>query len=306
MEQTGAGLQPGKYVVAVSGGVDSMVLLDMLSRQPQLELVVAHFNHGIRGAAADRDEALVAERARHYNLPYTSDRAMLGTTASEADARVSRYEFLLRAKRESQARAIVLAHHQDDIIETMLINLIRGTGWRGLCSLRTHEIIVRPLLQYDKAAIRSYAHEHHIKWREDQTNRDEHYLRNHIRHTLLPQLMRRDPTIKSKLLDLYHKQIQLEADITAELARWYTAHVAKEINGLTLSRYDLIMLPSEVAIEVLQQVSLDLTGKRLLHSQVMAAVQFAKVARPGALMRPGGGLGLLAHRRHLIAALRPK
>ena len=177
-------VRPGLYVVAVSGGVDSMVLLDILRQKPRLELVVAHFDHGIRADSAE-DLKLVRRIAKLYGLPFVSGKGNLGPGASEALAREARYTFLRRVQEEQGARAIITAHHQDDMLETAIMNLLRGTGRRGLSSLRTREGIIRPMLDWTKKEVHAYAEEHDIVWNEDSTNADERYLRNYIRNNIL-------------------------------------------------------------------------------------------------------------------------
>ncbi|HEX6258362.1 MAG TPA: tRNA lysidine(34) synthetase TilS, partial [Candidatus Saccharimonadales bacterium] len=127
-------LASGTYVVAVSGGVDSIVLLDMLAGQAGLELIVAHFDHGIRQDSTE-DAEFVRAAAQRYSLPFELGQATLGPGASEEAARTARYSFLRSIAKKYQAR-IVTAHHADDVIETIAINVARGTGWRGLVSLR--------------------------------------------------------------------------------------------------------------------------------------------------------------------------
>ena len=119
-------LKPGKYVLAVSGGVDSMTLLDVLSKNTELDLVVAHFNHGIRDDSSE-DEKLVLEAARKYNLSVRLGHARLGPKASEADARQARYIFLHSVVRQEDAKALITAHHQDDMLETAILNLLMVT-----------------------------------------------------------------------------------------------------------------------------------------------------------------------------------
>ena len=103
-------IRPGTYVVAVSGGVDSMVLLDVLAQVPGLQLVIAHFEHGVR-EDSDEDLQLVESAAKHYDLPFIYERGNLGPTASEAVARAARYAFLRRVREQHAADAIVTAHH---------------------------------------------------------------------------------------------------------------------------------------------------------------------------------------------------
>ena len=133
-----------RYVVAVSGGVDSVVLLDMVAQEvaPQ-RLIVAHFDHGIRPESAD-DAAFVKSLAKQYGLTFETKREELGANASEELAREHRYAFLRDVAKRYSA-TIMTAHHADDIIETIAINMTRGTGWRGLAVLDSPGI-ERPLL----------------------------------------------------------------------------------------------------------------------------------------------------------------
>ena len=194
-------MPPGTYLIAVSGGVDSIALLDLMRLQPGVKLTVAHFDHGIRSdSTADRQ--FVQQLAHAYRLPFVYDTARLGAGASEATARKARYAFLHRAKAASGAQAIVTAHHQDDQLETAVINLLRGTGRKGLSSLTSGEGIIRPLLDVPKSELVDYAQRHHLQWREDATNNDTHYLRNHIRHVMLPAWSAAD---KQQLLDIIHR-----------------------------------------------------------------------------------------------------
>lgn len=177
---------PGSYVVAVSGGVDSMALLHALQQQPGIKLTVAHLDHGIREDSAE-DRQLVQAAAREYGVPFVYHEARLGAGTSEADARAARYSFLHQVRRSSGARAIVTAHHQDDLLETAIINLLRGTGRKGLTSLGSRHDLERPLLDHPKAALIAYARDQGLKWREDSTNQNTDYLRNYVRQRLLPR-----------------------------------------------------------------------------------------------------------------------
>lgn len=180
-------IEPGKYIVAVSGGVDSVVLLDLLSKQKTLELLVAHFDHGIRpNSFEDRD--FVEKLANNYGLYFTFAEGKLGPKTSESLARDKRYEFLNRVKNETKAKAIITAHHEDDLLETVVINLLRGSGRKGLSSLQSRSGLLRPLLSLRKAELLVYAEKNNLAWREDETNTDEAYLRNYVRHSLLVKL----------------------------------------------------------------------------------------------------------------------
>ena len=207
-------LQPGKYVVAVSGGVDSMVLLDLLRQKPALELIVAHFDHGMRDDSAT-DRLLVQQVAKSYGLPYDFAEGKLGANASEATARQARYAYLRQIMKEHDASAIITAHHQDDLLETAILNLLRGTGRKGLSSLRSTAEIKRPLLKTSKAQITEYAEKNQLQWHEDSTNQDESYLRNYVRLRLLPRLATAE---KNQLLDIITKAAQTNQQLDNELS----------------------------------------------------------------------------------------
>jgi len=188
----------GRYVVAVSGGVDSMVLLDLFNRQNTGEFVVAHFDHGIRLNSQD-DTDFVRQRAEAINRKFYSEKGNLGRNASEEKARIARYHFLERVRKMVKADAIATAHHQDDLIETAIINTIRGTGRKGMSSLRSHKQVIRPLLDISKKQIIGYATNHKLEWVEDETNQDSKYLRNYVRKNITQEL---SPGDRKKLLDL--------------------------------------------------------------------------------------------------------
>jgi tRNA(Ile)-lysidine synthetase-like protein len=234
---------PGKYVIAVSGGVDSMALLDMLWRLPDIELVVAHFEHGIR-QDSDRDRQFVEEAAAGYGLPFVFEHGHLGETASEAEAREARYSFLRRIKTEYDAKAIITAHHQDDLAETAVLNLLRGTGRKGLASLRSTSGLLRPLLHMPKQDIIGYAQTHHIAWCEDSTNTSDRYLRNYIRHHLMPRI---GEAGRAQLLRHIEKAEALNPDIDNILFRGLAAQPAPD----ELRRQWFIMLPYAVSCEVM-------------------------------------------------------
>lgn len=236
-------LSPGTYVVAVSGGVDSVVLLDLLQKQPDLKLVVAHYDHGIR-PDSDQDKRLVKERAEYYGLPFVSRQGHLGADASEALARRERYKFLHEVRKAADAKAVVTAHHQDDVVETAVMNLLRGTGRRGLSSLRSTDVIVRPLLRRNKEEIKAYALSRNLPWREDSTNTDLAYRRNYIRHVILPKLSHQQ---KQALLELIHKAHDLNDEIEAQLIN----HLHVRLHDDQLERKWFIQLSHNVAREVI-------------------------------------------------------
>ena len=240
---------PGRYVVAVSGGVDSVALLDMLNWRRQAEpdkgwrLTVAHYDHGIRDDAIE-DRRLVQQLARKYGLPFVYAEGALGKSASEAAARKARYGFLDQVLRASNSQAIVTAHHQDDVLETAILNLIRGTGRKGLTSLSNRHGVMRPLLKIPKADLIDYANNHHLEWREDSTNQDETYLRNYIRHRIMPRIGN-EP--RGQLLDI----IDRLREVNGELDELLVDQLHLQSVAGTIDRQWFIGLPHKLAREVM-------------------------------------------------------
>ena len=181
-------------MVAVSGGADSIVLLDILNtcrERMRLELHVAHLDHGLRPDSAS-DADLVVRFSRQCGLPYTRERLPPGDSvvSSEDGARAVRYAFLDRTAAAVGARFVVLGHHADDQAETVLMRLLRGSGVSGLAgmaSLRDGRYL-RPLLSCRRGEIEAYALSRGLQFHTDRTNADIRHLRNRVRHRLLPQL----------------------------------------------------------------------------------------------------------------------
>lgn len=261
-------LKPGNYVVAVSGGVDSVVLLDFLSKNQDLNLTVAHFNHGMR-EDADQDALFVKNLAKKYQLPFVSEIVKLGKGASEEKARNARYKFLRKAAKDNDAK-LVVAHHQDDVLETIIINLLRGTGWRGLSSLRSTEQTLRPLIKASKQEILGYASKHNLKWREDSTNKDTTYLRNYVRLKILPHFSEKN---REKLMKLHYNQLVIFDKINTESKRLLDAW---RLPQGRYNRYPFIMADEAVAMELLKS-ELGAT-----QPQVKMALLAIKTAKPGA------------------------
>lgn len=231
----------GKYVVAVSGGVDSVGLLDVLAKQKNLDLIVAHFDHGIRKDSSE-DKKFVEDLAKKYALPFESSNGNLGSHASEELARKARYDFLRSVKAKQNANAIITAHHQDDVIETILINLLRGTRRRGLSSLQSTNEIVRPFLSVSKNKIKSYATENNLQWREDATNQDPKYLRNWVRINLVPKLTTLQ---RSQLLSTNKKAGELNTELDEIIADTF------DTKSEELSKASVINFSHNVASEIM-------------------------------------------------------
>ena len=265
-----------KYLVAVSGGVDSVVLLDMLVKRRQAELIVAHFDHGIRPDSAD-DAEFVKGLVAHYGLRFVSTREELGSTASEELARTRRYAFLKEEAKKHRA-TIVTAHHKDDLIETIAINIYRGTGWRGL-AVFGDESIFRPLLSLTKSEVYEYALKNSLEWVEDSTNKEKKYLRNRMRVGLYTLSAAK----KERLKELWDEQKTLRDEI------------GEEVRGLVqkpYSRYFFTSVDTIVAIELLRQVFVVEAKKALTRPQVEQALLAIKTAKVAATFQVGEGISL--------------
>ncbi len=197
--------QKGAILLAVSGGVDSIVLLHALHRlSPKhgWQLQVAHLNHGLRGRSSDADEKLVRRAADKLKLKISVEKVNVRSFAVkqklsvEMAARQLRHEFLARVAREERIRTIALAHHADDQVELFFLRLLRGSGMEGLIGMQwagpspadPKISLARPLLGFFKEELLQYARAQNLRFREDQTNRSPDMLRNRLRHELLPLL----------------------------------------------------------------------------------------------------------------------
>ena len=187
-------LQQGEPVwVAVSGGIDSMVLLHVL-RELGHPCSVAHVDHGLRGAESDADRAFVEDHCKHLGVPFrtlTVDvmaHARANHLSIQSAGREIRYDWLGELWRE-RPMPIAMGHHADDAVESLFINLLRGTGAHGWSAIRpVSGMYIRPLLSVGREAVARYAAEQQVPYREDASNADPKYLRNRIRHEVLPLL----------------------------------------------------------------------------------------------------------------------
>jgi tRNA(Ile)-lysidine synthase len=192
-------------LVAVSGGLDSMVLLYLLhelSKTHHWHLTVAHFNHQLRGRSSDADERLVRKAAKDLKLRFVSDRADVKGSAKtnrlslEMAARKLRHQFFAGTAKKLKIKTVALAHHADDQVELFFLRLFRGAGTEGLAGMKWKSPspvdssiqLVRPLLDQPKEILSDFAKSARIPFREDASNASRNILRNRIRHELVPLL----------------------------------------------------------------------------------------------------------------------
>lgn len=232
----------GKYLVGVSGGRDSVALLHWLGARDYKDLVVCHFNHCLRGQASDRDAKFVANLVAKRNVAFETRSADVHALAKkrkmsiEAAAREVRYEFFAQVGKRRRAQTIFLGHHADDVVETFLINLFRGAGSTGLSAMREVSkrhvddielTIVRPFLAVWRAQIDDYVRKHHLKFREDASNRDLALLRNRVRRQIIPLL---EKTVGRNI----RQSIWRSAIIAAEEESWVEAQLTNADSDVDL------------------------------------------------------------------------
>lgn len=284
-------------VVAVSGGVDSMVLLHVLVRlAPRLGLGVhvAHVHHGLRGRSADRDAALVSSQAVGDGLPVSVERLSAGSrprgVSLQAWARAARYARLEAVRRRVGAAWILTAHNRNDQAETVLLNLLRGTGPRGMAGIpATRGRILRPLLGVPRSQIERYAGQWGVRYREDPSNRSIVYRRNRIRQELMPMLAREyNPRIVETLASLATQVREDDDALTAQAAA--LAGTAIRVRRGT-ARIDVLMLraaPHAVARRLLQEMFRRVAGPEHGLTRRHLAALAALAARGGTVRLPGG------------------
>jgi len=235
------------------------------------QLVIAHFDHGIR-ENSQTDADFVADLAKKYNLPFETKHEELGPNTSEEKARNRRYIFLRDVAKKYDAK-IATAHHADDVIETIAINLTRGTGWRGLAVLDSD--IWRPLTDMTKDEIINYAKENKLNWHEDSTNISDVYLRNRIRKQI--SLLSSDK--KRQLLGLWAEQKYLKSQIDDEVDRLVD-------DSLTYSRYFFINLDEKTGIEILRKI----VNSQLTRPQLIKTLYVIKTFLPNKMYHAGNGV----------------
>lgn len=288
--------QGDRIAVGVSGGADSVALLRFLAAlRPQFgwDLVVCHIHHGLRGAEADRDECFVRALAEQLGLPCAVSRidaaalALRDHISVEEAGRMARYAFF--AQTAGEGGRIATAHTLDDSIETVLMNLVRGTGLRGLCGIpRIRGNIVRPLLDCTRAEVEDYLGALGQPYCTDSTNLTDDYTRNRIRHDILPRLCALNPNFPGAMARMLPRLAAQQA-LTDCLAAQSAQQLHAACGGL--SRQGLSALPEPVCDRLLL---------RLLE-QNRLPVSAAAVERMTETLRTGGKLDLAARSWFFVA-----
>nr|WP_315146056.1 tRNA lysidine(34) synthetase TilS [uncultured Flavobacterium sp.] len=226
-------LENKKLLLAVSGGVDSMVLLHLLQQLPYT-IAIAHCNFQLRGIESFEDQSFVQEYALQHQIPFyctqfdTQAFANDYKLSTQVAARELRYDWFYEQLELHQFDFVLTAHHADDNLETFLINLSRGTGLDGLSGIPAqNEAIIRPLLPFSRTAIEEYAKVNNLQWREDSSNASDKYLRNQIRHHLVPMLKELNPDFL-KVFGMTQEYLQEAQELVSDATILVYQQVARE------------------------------------------------------------------------------
>ncbi len=209
-------LNKSKLLVCVSGGVDSMVLINLLKRL-NYDVSIAHCNFNLRNDESDLDEDFVKSYAFNNSIPFFSKSfvTQLPKHSMQMAARNLRYKWFYNILKTEKLDYIITAHHLDDSLETFILNLSRASGIEGLTGIKQlNDVIARPLLVFSKNEILNYAKANSIKWREDSTNKKNNYQRNQIRNEIIPLLKKLHPNFldQSKKTMTFLKESNLIID----------------------------------------------------------------------------------------------
>ena len=239
-------LQKGdNIVVGVSGGADSVCLFHVLQRLSgayPFTMTVVHINHGLRGEAAKSDEEFAKRLAESYDIPYKSvevdveaEAKKRGMSIEEA-GRMVRREVFERFAGECGANKIALGHHLDDQAETVIFNLVRGSGLTGLCGINpVRGQYIRPLLNISKEEIESYLKAHDYRWQVDETNFSEDYTRNKIRHKALKYLEEINPKAGEHIANSARHLLEIEEYLRGQTKVAYDCYTQVVDEGLCIN-----------------------------------------------------------------------
>lgn len=252
-------LKNSKLLIAISGGIDSLVLTH-LCHKLKLNIALAHCNFNLRGKESDADEDFVLDLAEKLDLEVFIENFDTETFAKDEGlsiqmaARALRYFWFNELSEQLKFDYILTAHHADDNLETFLINFSRGTGLDGLTGIpEVNENIVRPMLPFSRDVIEAYAKENHLKWREDSSNASTKYLRNKLRHDVIPTLKEMNPQLlqnfQSTLSNLNDTAAIVEDSINA-FAERAIATIDKGVITLKISEFKKVNNPKGYLFEL--------------------------------------------------------
>jgi tRNA(Ile)-lysidine synthase len=259
LKQLGEDISSKTFLLAVSGGADSMVL-SSLFKMSNLKFEIAHINYHFRGEDSNLDQKIVEDFCTtnqiKFHLKDVSEEEKSKMTSLQNWARKIRYDYFFRILEEENLDYIVTAHHLNDELETFFINLSRGSGIKGLSGIPKNENkILRPLLKFTKAEIYAFAKENHINFREDKSNQKDDYLRNKIRNHLTPKLLEIFP----KFLEQFGESLNYLSSVNefyqTEIEKTFQEIlVSEDEEGFTLNKEILLQKPKVLIIEIIRKL----------------------------------------------------
>jgi len=243
-------LNQSKLLLATSGGIDSMVMT-ALFKTGNFDISLAHCNFNLRGSESDADEIFIKKYASENDIPFftanfdTASFAADNKTSIQVAARQLRYLWFEELSKEHGFDYVLTAHHADDNLETFLINLSRGTGLEGLTGIPSQNgNIIRPLLAFTRDEITAFAEENQIEWREDSSNASDKYLRNKLRHDVVPILKDLNPRFLESFADTLRNLQQSSSMVEDASKLVYKEVVIEKENKLIFKIFDLKRLPN--------------------------------------------------------------
>lgn len=281
-----------KILVAVSGGVDSVVLCELM-HQSKFKFGIAHCNFGLRGKESEDDEKFVKKLADKYGVPFYSKRFETDKYASDKKvsiqmaARELRYDWFEEIRKTKRYHYIATAHHQNDVVETVLMNLIKGTGIAGLHGiLPKKNNLIRPLLFANREEIETFSKEHKLKFREDSSNASDKYMRNKIRNQIIPVMKEINPSLEKTFMGNVERFKEVEEIIKNYVGDYHYrngmisfardgASLGFEIETLKKEQYKLTILTGllskfdftvDVIKEIKKALEKPITGKQFFSS----------------------------------------
>ncbi len=299
-------------LLGVSGGVDSLVLLHIIHAIRDdlgIRICVAHFNHRLRKTSA-RDETLVVQYAKQLNVPIFVEKRhqdLKVKKVSEDQARQWRFKFFSKAMKKVKADALMLGHHQNDLAETVLMRLMRGSGLYGMRGiLKTNQIdgmmVIRPLLDVTRNDIEQYAKKHGIHFGYDETNDQDLYLRNKVRRNLIPLLQREyNPKIVSAVAQLAQMSYDDYAFLTNETQQRLKEYIVIQSRIVKIKQSFFSDNPPAIVRLGLRSVYEQITGdlNQITFTHIELVKDLALQGTVGSVVDWPNGINVYLHEKHL-------
>ncbi len=298
-KKLGVQLQNSSMLVACSGGSDSLALLyilHFLASRHNFRIHIAHLDHCLR-AESTQDRNFVHDIAQKLAYPFYAEKidvkifAQDNSMGLEEAARICRYKFLEKIRLKTTSSWIVLAHHLDDLMEDVLLRLIRGTGWPALAGMQaidTNRHLVRPLLKIHKHRLQTFLQSMNIEWREDLSNTSHEFTRNRIRQSIIPQFLQENPKFGQAVLRLH---TQAEYDDKYFSAQFLKLPVQQTQNSISIARTELLQVSPAIRLRFYKNILDKLGPGQVLTDTLLAldaAVSQTPAPRSLCFQFPGG------------------